>query len=134
VLRNILAVIAGSLIWTVMWLGSNAILMSFFPDWYRGRIESVPVLLFTLLRSLIFSIIAGYLTALIAKHQEINCAFALGVLQLALGIFFTVQFYESAPLWYHLLFLTLLIPGNLLGGQLRIIQRGRVVRGSIRAV
>ena len=133
-LRNILAVIAGSLIWTVMWLGSNAILMSFFPDWYRGRIESVPVLLFTLLRSLIFSIIAGYLTALIAKRQEIQCALALGVLQLALGIIATVQFYESAPLWYHLLFLVLLIPGNLLGGQLRIIQRGRVVRGSIRAV
>lgn len=123
-LRSILAVIAGSIVWTVLWLGTNAVFMQLFPQWYGegGRIESAPVLLFVIIRSLLFSIVAGYVTALIAQRSELKHAFALGVLQLAMGILATVQFFDLLPLWYHIAFLVLLIPGNLLGGYLRVMQ------------
>ena len=132
-LRSILAVVAGSAVWTMMWLGSNAALMGLFPQWYGdgGRVESVPVLLFVILRSVIFSVIAGYITALVARRKGIKHALALGILQLALGLIATAQFYHAAPLWYHVVFLLLLIPANVLGGQLRVIQRRRVIQGPI---
>jgi len=132
-LRSILAVIAGSLAWTVMWLGSNAALLKLFPGWYgeSGRVESLPVLLFIIFRSVVFSVLAGYLTALIARRRELQHTFALGLWQLALGLIATAQFYDAAPLWYHLFFLVLLIPANVLGGQLRMVQKSKVVRGSI---
>ncbi len=125
-IRSILAVIAGSVVWTMMWLGSNALVMRLFPDWYGegGKVESVPVLLFTILRSVILSLLAGYITAFIARRSEIKHSFALGVLQLVLGIIATIQFYNVAPLWYHALFLTLLIPSNVFGGWLRVTQKG----------
>ena len=44
---------------------------------------------------------------------------ALGILQLVLGLAVTVGAYASAPLWYHLVFLALLIPGNVIGARLR---------------
>ncbi len=83
-IRSIFAVIAGSVVWTMMWLGSNALVMRLFPDWYGegGKVESAPVLLFMILRSVIFSILAGYITAWIARRSEIKHTFALGVLQL----------------------------------------------------
>ena len=126
-IRSVFAVIAGSVVWTMMWLGSNALVMRFFPDWYGegGKVESAPVLLFMILRSVIFSILAGYITAWIARRSEIKHTFALGVLQLVLGIIATIQFYNVAPLWYHAFFLALLIPSNVFGGWLRIIQRDR---------
>ncbi len=125
-IRSIFAVIAGSVVWTMLWLGSNALVMRLFPDWYGegGKVESAPVLLFMILRSVIFSILAGYITAWIARRSEIKHTFALGVLQLVLGIIATIQFYNVAPLWYHALFLTLLIPSNVFGGWLREIQKG----------
>ena len=125
-IRSIFAVIAGSVVWTMMWLGSNALVMSLFPDWYGegGKVESVPVLLFTILRSVILSLLAGYITAFIARRSEIKHSFALGVLQLVLGIMATIQSYDVAPLWYHALFLTLLIPSNVFGGWLRVTQKG----------
>jgi len=43
----------------------------------------------------------------------------LGVLQLAIGISFEVSYWAMLPVWYHLVFLALLLPGNVLGGAVR---------------
>jgi hypothetical protein len=118
--RSILAVIAGSALWTVLWLGSNAILAAIIPQQVKAsRIESVPVLLLILVLSVIFSILAGYVTAQLAKRKEMAHTFALGVLQLAMGIAAQLANFEALPLWYHISFLLLLIPGNLFGGLLQ---------------
>lgn len=120
-LRSVLSVIAGVVVWTFLWLGGNALLASLYPQTFDGgqRVESVPLLSFLIVYSVILSVIAGYVTALIARRLEIAHAFALGLVQLALGIFFEAQNWSLLPVWYHLIFLALLIPGNLLGGQLR---------------
>jgi hypothetical protein len=133
-LRSILAVVAGNILWTVLWLGLNAVLASLYPQSFDGksRIESVPLLLFILLCSVVLSVIAGYLTALIARRSEMAHAFALGLLQLALGIFFQTQSWNLLPVWYHLTFLALLIPANLLGGQWRLMQKTKARRPYLR--
>lgn len=120
-LRSILSVIAGNIVWTILWLGMSAVLANMYPYIADGKtkVESMSLLLFLLVYSIVISVIAGYVTALIARQKEIAHTFALGILQLALGIFFQSQSWNLLPIWYHLSFLLLLIPGNLLGGHLR---------------
>jgi len=126
-LRSILAVILGSVVWMITALGTDSILMALKPSWIdaNGRVESVPALLFMAFYSLLFSVLGGYVTALIARRREVLHAFILGLLQLAMGIVATVKFFDTAPLWFHLLFLVLLVPANVLGGQLRARQKRR---------
>jgi hypothetical protein len=123
-LRSILAVIAGSALWTVLWIGSNAILAAVLPPRASpNKIESVPVLLLILVLSVIFSILAGYVTAQLARRKEMAHTLVLGVLQLAMGIAAQLANFDALPLWYHIGFLLLLIPGNLLGGVLQTKKR-----------
>ena len=124
-LRSILAVIAGSVTWMVTALGMDAILMSLAPQWFDtgGKVESVPVLLFMMCYALAFSALGGYVAAAIARRREIAHAFVLGLVQLAMGVAATINFWDTAPAWYHLTFLVLLVPANVLGGRLRQSQK-----------
>jgi hypothetical protein len=126
VIRSILSVVAGSAAWTVLWLGWNAVVGSFFPDAYSGQsqIESLPLLWLLLAGSVLFSLAGGYVTAWAAGRREPVHVIALAVLQLVLGIFFELQSWALLPAWYHLAFLALLIPATLAGGWLR----GRVTQ------
>lgn len=133
--RSILAVIAGSVTWMVTALGMDAILMSLAPQWFgpNGKVYSVPLMLFMMSYSLLFSVLGGYVAALIARRKEMLHAFVLGVLQLAMGIMATIQFFDTAPLWWHLTFLTLLIPASLFGGWLRLAQKDKLVANTAAA-
>ncbi len=130
-LRSILAVIAGSVVWMITALGMDSILMALAPSLFdaNGRVESVPALLFMAFYSVLFSILGGYVTALLARRRELLHAFILGLLQLAMGIAATIKFWDTAPLWFHLLILVLLVPANVFGGQLRIRQKRKGARG-----
>ena len=121
-IRNILAVIAGSAAWTVLWLGMNAALRSasLLPADATKRIEAAPPLLIMLVGSVVFSIIAGYVTAAVAVGGGYTPIYVLCALQLAMGIFFQAQAWQLMPLWYHVPFLLLLAPATLLGGWLRL--------------
>ena len=131
-IRSIIAVIAGSVIWMVTALGMDGVLMSLMPAWFgaNGKVESVPLMLFMMSYSLLFSVLGGFVTASIARRKEIQHALALGGLQLAMGIIATVQFYDTAPLWYHVMFLMLLVPANIFGGQLRTMQKRNSSHGA----
>jgi len=66
--------------------------------------------------SVIYSILSGFVTATVAKKKEIFHVFSLGLINLSFGIFIQYQYWNKMPLWYHLPFLAMLIPGILLGG------------------
>lgn len=127
-LRSVLAVLAGVVTWSVLWIGSNAGLAAAFPDIVRPEepLTHVPMLVTYVLLSLIFSVAAGYVTAVAAGRDEVGHTLALGVLQLALGIYFEASYWDLLPVWYHLVFLALLIPGNVYGGVLRQRRRASV--------
>jgi hypothetical protein len=129
--RIILGVIAGFIAWSILWVGSDAILSAISTDWGKTSTEfqeaaakqtpytlSSTVLIALLIKSFIVSIISGFVTALIARENT-KSTFALGVLLLLFGIFVQVGYWNYMPLWYHIPFLILLIPMTVLGGKLR---------------
>ncbi len=130
--RIILAIIVGFIIWSVLWVGSDFVLMAVSPDWYgkhQTDLESAAlnqtlfmsdslILIIALIRSVIFSIIAGFLAASIAR-ENIKSTLGLGILLLLFGIYIQSIFWNNAPLWYHIPFLVLLIPMTILGGKLK---------------
>ena len=129
--RIILGMIVGFIVWSVLWVGSDAILSVISPDWgktsadFRAAVEnktpyalSSTVLLLLLVKSFITSIISGFVTALIAKENT-KSTLGLGVLLLIFGIFIQEAYWNYMPLWYHIPFLVFLIPMTILGGKFR---------------
>ena len=123
--RSVLAVLAGVFLWTTLWLGTNGALAGPFPEyWGEGvRVENPLILLLIIGYSVMFSLLAGWLTAWVAGRAEVKHAVALGLVQVAFGLLVTVQLYVTAPLWYHAVFVALLLPGNVLGARLRLAQK-----------
>lgn len=131
--RIILGVIVGFIVWSVLWVGSDALFSVISADWGNTSAEfreavanktpyalSSTVLIALLIKSLIVSLISGFIAALIAKENT-KSTIALGVLLLVFGIFVQVAHWNYMPLWYHFLFLFLLIPLTILGGRLKKI-------------
>ncbi len=131
-LRIILGVIVGFIVWSVLWVGSDAIISAISPNWYGKSLvdfqaaidNKTPytvdstILIMSLIRSVIFSIISGFITALIAKENS-KSTLGLGILLLLFGIFIQSIYWNYVPLWYHIPFLLLLIPMAILGGKLK---------------
>ena len=121
-LRNIVAVIAGFAVWSVLWLGSNFIIKRAMPHAFGddGSVDSASILAGMIVLSSVYSVIAGYTTASLARGNRMKPAFALGIVQLVIGIFVQSMYWHVIPIWYHLTFLVLLIPGILLGARVRV--------------
>ena len=130
-LRIILAIIVGFIVWSILWVGSDAIFSAISPDWgktsadFRAAAENKTsftlessVLIILLIKSFIISIISGFAAALIARENS-KSTLGLGVLLLVFGIFIQSAHWNYMPLWYHILFLLMLIPMTILGGKFR---------------
>ncbi len=126
--RNILSVLAGFAVWTVLWLTSNAAMAAAVPSAFAadGSTNSAGMLVLLLVFSVVFSIVAGYLCAMLARQKPMRLAWILGVLLLVVGIVVQLQFWDVMPLWYHLIFLALLLPATLFGAKIQI-GRARMV-------
>lgn len=119
--RSILAVVVGFIAWTILWLVSNFAIAGAFPDAFRedGGTASLGILLLLLADSATFSLLSGWLTGVVAKRRQVAHGVALGVLLLAVGLFFQISSWSLLPVWYHLVFLAMLLPMAALGGKLR---------------
>jgi hypothetical protein len=130
-LRIISGAIIGFVVWSVLWVGSDAVFMaisSSYKDYMEGFQKAIEtkqtfevssmILFLTLLKSFVCSIIAGLITALVAA-ENIRSTFLLGVLLLIFGIFIQSVYWNYLPLWYHLPFLLMLVPLSVFGGKLR---------------
>lgn len=131
-LKIILGVIAGFVIWSIVWVGMDALLSAISPGWF-GKILAefqtavnqnepfmtpVSVSVYLIFQSVLCSLIAGFTAAAIATENR-KSTLALGVLLLVTGVFVEASHWNYLPLWYHVLFLLLLIPATILGGRLR---------------
>ena len=131
-LRIILGVIAGFVVWSIVWLGLDALLAALSPGWFGKNLTDfqnaverhesfmtpVSVSIYLIFQSIICSLLAGFTAALIAKENR-KSTLALGVLLLITGILVEAMHWNYLPLWYHVLFLLLLIPATVLGGNLK---------------
>lgn len=132
--RIILGVVAGFIAWSILWIGSDQVLMSLSPGWYGAhqldlekamfnQTEFVPnttILVMQIVRSIIISIVSGYLAAVVAGENN-RTALILGVLLLAFGLMVQVMTWNYIPAWYHAIFLLLLIPMTFLGAKLKTL-------------
>ena len=130
--RIILGVIAGFVVWSIFWIGSEALLIQLSPGWYGKHyssaeaalmqgttLESEPLInIVNLIRSFLTSMAAGYMAALIAGEYR-RTTMVLGVILIAVGIAVEYMFWNLAPAWYHVLFVLFLLPMAMLGGRLR---------------
>lgn len=131
-IRKILGVVAGYVVWTILWLGTDQLLIMLFPKWYGVQqmgLEAAyygdaafasdsSVLAVHIIRSSLFSVMSGFLAAALARENRVT-PFALGVLLLLTGIMVEAAVWGLLPLWYHILFLLLILPMTMLGGRLR---------------
>ena len=128
--RAILAVIAGAVLWAVLWVGGTQTTAAAFPSLLPAGqpVSDARVLLGLIVYSVVLSMLAGYVTAAIASARPIPAVWALAVLQLVLGIGFEASAWSLTPLWYHLVFLLSIVPATVYGGRLR--SRSRPVRAA----
>lgn len=137
-LRVILGVIIGFIVWSILWTGSDSVLSAISPNWY-GRHQAEfgeavnnkttfsvdsTILILGLIRSVLFSVISGFIAARIARENTFS-TFMLGILLLLFGIFIQSIFWNYVPLWYHIPFLLLLIPMTFLGGKIKSVNNSR---------
>lgn len=131
--RILLGVVVGFIVWSIIWVGSDQTLVTLSPEWYgafthaaeRSLVNGVAIdaidpmiYLLNLLRSIITSIIAGYMCALAAGEYR-RSTMVLGIILVLVGIAVEVAFRNAAPFWYHILFVIFLYPMAMLGGRLR---------------
>jgi hypothetical protein len=123
-IRSILSVITGIVVWGLLWFAANMGIARLFSDKFdENMITTDPgVLGIVIVISFGLSVLAGVLCAAIARRAMMKHVLILGVIQLGIGIMVQSGVWDQMPQWYHLIFLTLVIPGHLLGGKLRCMR------------
>jgi hypothetical protein len=120
-MKQILGVVAGFILWSVLWLGYNQVLLmlGLMPANNTDPFTDPKPLVLLLVGSALISLVSGYVTARIAGFSWALPVAALGMLLLATGIFVQLKLWYLIPLWYHLTFLVLLFPMTVLGARIR---------------
>lgn len=131
--RIILGVIVGFVVWSIVWVGGDAVLTTnVSPDWLgryaldaeKALVNNEPfahnstIAAIYLVRSFVTSLIAGYLAALTAGEYK-KTTLVLGIILVAVGVAVEIIAWPIAPAWYHILFIAFLLPMTMLGGRLR---------------
>lgn len=119
-LRSILAVVIPVVVWGGLWAMGGAVFQSLFPNAYdaAGVPTDSAILGLVILFSAVLSILAGWLCVKMSRSPGLKIVLVLGIVQLLIGIGVQASVWNSMPLWYHIIFLGLVVPMHILGGQL----------------
>lgn len=134
-LKIILGVIAGFVAWSIIWVGSDQVLMLVSPKWYGAHqlaferafrnqepfTADTAVLALHLLRAFVISVLSGFLSSFVAGENR-KTPLVLGILLLAVGLMVEILVWQYLPIWYHISFLLILIPSSLIGGRLKSVE------------
>jgi hypothetical protein len=119
-MRLIYAIVAGYAAWSVLWLAGNALLFGKAAEHLeQGEpYTATGPLLAVLVLSVVCSIVAGVLAARIGGAKAKAAVLITGIALLVTGIGVQTGSWSLLPLWYHLVFLALLLPVVWIGGRL----------------
>ena len=119
--RAVAAVIVAFLLWTLLWLGFTAGAQALFPDVIDPErpLTHTGALLAYVAYSVLISLAAGYVCAAVRGAAPMKTVWVFALIQLVVGIGFEASYWEMTPVWYHLVFLTLLVPATVAGGGIR---------------
>jgi hypothetical protein len=120
-MKSFLAVLAGFVAWTVLFLGANQGVAATLADRFAadGSTSDPTALLLVLLASVAASFVGGWVTAALAPRARLQHGLVLGGINLLVGIGVQAGYWSTIPLWYHLAFLGLLVPVIALGAWVR---------------
>ena len=118
--RAIGGAVVGYALWSVLWVGGSAAVTSFVPELGEPgtAITSVPLLLGFLVWSVVLSVSSGFVTAKIAQEKSVVAVRGVAAALLLTGIGVQVGSWSLMPVWYHIIFLALLVPMTVAGGRL----------------
>ncbi len=124
-MRSVMAVILGYVLWTALWLAGNGVMTAagMLPGDAMQPIHALRPLLGLLALGSICSLSAGYLTAAVTRSTSTVPAVVLGLSLLGSGAFVESAVWHLMPVWYHVVFLGMLIPATLLGRKLRQVRQ-----------
>ncbi len=125
-LRLIIGVIVGYMVWTVIWLGGNAFIFAGAGEAIANgeRFDDVGPLAGALVLSVVCSLAGGAAAAAIGSSKGALAAMITAILLLLTGLGVQASAWDQMPVWYHLSFLVLLVPMTLLGGKLASRKAG----------
>lgn len=118
--KPILGVVLGFLLWSSLWVGGNQLFAAISPNNFEIADSQTPVtsaLIVLVMHSLVCSLAAGALARWLSGGNMAP-VWVLGGLLLGVGIAVEMAWWTQLPLWYHILFLLLLMPLTLTGAWL----------------
>jgi len=122
-LKSIVAVVVGFLLVTILCGSGDLVLIKAMPQAvHGGHIDDPMALAITLLYSLVFATLGGFVTARLAPHHPLRHAIILGCFGLAASILAAVALWNTGPVWYHIGALVIPLPAAWIGGSLREAQ------------
>ena len=126
-LRSIGAIALGFVVIGCLAFGTDAALRSTFPQSFGvgGRVDDLGLLLFAQLYVFVYATFGCWLTARLAPSRPLRHALILGALGLAFNVAGTIAMWDTAPAWYHVVALALVMPAAWLGGWIRERQLAR---------
>lgn len=117
-LRSVLAVLSGPVVYGLICVPMNWIMTKLFPDYFdeqwTTRHSGMLVVLVSL--TILYAGASGFVGGWIAKDNVMAHIAVMCVLQLGIGILVQRQYWDTLPLWYHYTFFVLLLVGIVLGG------------------
>ncbi len=117
-MRRIVGAIVGYVVWTAIWLTVNATVFAEAGEVIAAgdAFTETGSLLRLLAYSIACSLAGGVVAAIAGGKRARGAVLGNAVLLLATGIFVQAGIWSLMPVWYHLIFLALLVPVTLLGG------------------
>lgn len=120
-IKTIIGALVGFFVWSVLWIGSDAVVKAVAPSIAPnpdGSNMTSAFLILKIVLSLFFSVAGGYISATVANERR-QTPFVLGVLLFFFGLVVQVSYWNLFPFWYHLSLLLPLLPMSVLGARLR---------------
>ena len=125
--RSVIAVVVGYGVLAAVRFAKFAAIQALFPGALPAPGEDVFPSTFWLLTILasdvVTMIVAGYVTAAVARRAEMGHALALGGVMVFLGLVSMFVNWLQEPLWYQVTLVAIAIPAAVTGGSLRSHQR-----------
>jgi hypothetical protein len=125
--RSIAAIAMGFAFIVILSFGADALLLQMMPDVFDagGRVTSTPILILILGYVAVFAVAGCYLAARLAPARPMKHALILGGLGLVFSIAGMAASWASAPAWYHITALVMVMPYAWVGGWLEERHRAR---------
>ncbi len=130
--RSLFAVVAGCAVWALAKTTQFAAVAAWIPDALPQPGEDVfpnTVSLLAMLGADVLSmIVAGYVTAAVARRVHVGHAAALGAAIVVFGLALMMVGWRGEPLWYQVTLVAIAVPAAVTGGSLRSQRRDAAPR------